>query len=314
MTNLAMNLPDRVPTAPIAAALDELIRSHRLARPYPLYRHVASQTGVHATTVLRYHTGYLSTAPAEVQQCVDALLVDTRRGRSLPFDGPLRLADGGRRTRPSERVEASEVRKRMDEVLAAMGVEEHQFLCRYVAERTGLHATSVLRYYHGGLQSAPAAVLHELDRLRDQIASGSVVPFSRSPGGAPVVLRRQTRRIIDACLREHGQDGKAVFRALDRQLQLRPGTVRRIYRDPSMRFVRTPIHKAIEEYLQGVDYDPGRVFQAGQRLHHHMFGTGTVVEKVHKDKVRVEFTGGKQVLLSEGQSEDPYRYFMAAGS
>ncbi len=304
----------RVETKTIAAALDEIIETCALDQPYPLYRYIADEIGVHATTVLRYHSGYLASAPAPVQGFVGRLLAEVRAGRSLPFDAPAGRGTLASRRTLSDRVPATRVREGMDDVLRSLGQGENQFLCRYLAGRVGMHSTSVLRYYRGDLKSAPRSLLVELDALREKIAKGETIPFRRCPGGTPVVAREQTQLILEELARETSdEDEAALYRQIEERLAIPRGTVGRIRTDPTLRFVRADVHRALERFVQGTEYDPCGTYEVGQRVRHHLFGPGTVEAKVHKNRIRVVFGKDERVLLSEAVSEDPYRYLRSAG-
>lgn len=298
----------------VARALDEIIQRRSLEHPFSLYRHVAEKTGVHATTVLRYHTGYSKSAYAAVHKVVRELLVRARTGQMLPFESP----PGGSATTQSSprtrRVPTTRVRHAIDGLLGSMGMDTRRILFRCIAERSGLHASTVLRYYRGDLQSAPVLVLEQVERLREQIVGGETVVFHHGPGGKKVVLRERTRAIIEELVSVSGTDeARSYYRQLDRWLAFPPGTTRRICTDPDLRFVRASIHQAIEALVDGVEYDPIRSYQVGERIRHHVFGTGTVEEKIHKNKMSVAFLGGRQVILSEAVPEDPYRFLRSGG-
>lgn len=306
--------PARVDSGWITRALEEIVELRRLERPYTLYRHVAAEAGVHPTTILRYRNGYLATADGGVHACVRRFLEDARRGRPLGFEVPGRSGRGGQRLAPAARVPSSLVRDGMEAVLRSLDLDEHQFLCRYLADEVGLHATTVLRYYRCELKTAPWILLAQVEKLREKIANGEAVPFRRSAMGAPVVVREQTQKILAQLLDDRDPDERTeLISGLEHRLNLRRGTVQRICSDPSLRFVQAHVHRAIEAIVEGVEYDPGRTYPLGQRIRHHLFGAGDVVEKVHKNKVLVEFAGGRRVLLSEAVPEDPYRYMRSAG-
>ncbi len=310
-----MNQPSRrVSTAQIAQALDEIVGTRRLEHPYTLYRYIAHRTGVHPTTVLRYHTGYLKSVPANVYTHIRKLLELVRRGQALPFENKNLGNRATGRMSPTGRVPATAVRKGLGGVFQYLGLREHQVLYRYLAERVGLHPTTVLRYYRGYLQTAPAALVAEIDFLRGQIVRGEVVLFRQGPDGSPVVLREQTRSIVEEFLATQGTAAEpAETEQLDIRLDLPPGTTGRIRFDAAQHFVPVNIHRAIEQFVHGVEYDPIRTFHVGQRVRHHLFGPGTVREKIHKNRVRIEFLDGKQVVLAEAVPEDPYRYQRMGG-
>lgn len=303
---------NRVAATDVARALDEIIELTQLQRPYRLYRHVAERAGVHPTTVLRYHQGFLGTANATLHRCVEELLERVRRGDAAE----LQMGGGGGprpRTR-SSRVPAAEVRERIDSIQHALGLDEQQFLYRYLAQQVGMHPTTVLRYHRGDLQTAPAELVDALQALDDRIARGEVVSFCRSPEGRGMVVRERTIEVLDKLLEISGTEHKAgLFRALDEQLHQRPGTVARIFYDHKLRFVRSEIHRGLERLTRRTEYDPCRVYGVGERVHHHLYGTGTVSAKVHKNKVEIRFAGDRTVLLAEAVPEDPFLHVRSSG-
>jgi len=306
--------PTRVSGERVTRALDEIIRRRHLERPYTLYRYVAEQSGVHTTTVLRCHSGDLKSAQLAVYACVRELLAEARAGHELPFEDPA----GGRSTtaRPprATRVPVAQFRQTLDGMFRSLGLGSRQILFRYLAERTGIHASTLLRYYQGDIQTAPYAVVEEIARLRKQIAAGEAVVFRLGPASAEVVLRSRTRVIVEELLRElEVSDGRSFFRQLDSRLGLPPGTTSRICTDPELLLVHADIHLAVQEFVRGVEYDPVQTYCVGDRIRHPMYGLGTVKEKIHKNKIRVEFLGGRRAVLSEAVPEDPYRHLRLSG-
>jgi len=119
-------------------------------------------------------------------------------------------------------------------------------------------------------------------------ADGTMVVTNGSWPGAStrmgtMVLRERTLEMINSLLEDTTCENKSsLFRALDVEMCLKAGTVARIYYDKKLRFVRADIHQALEKLASQTDYDPCLVYRVGERIHHHMFGPGNVVEKVHK--------------------------------
>jgi len=305
----------RVEAVSVARALDEIIERRQLQRPYALYREIARDTGVHPTTVLRYHQGRLSTARGIVRARTLALLQEVRHGRRLPFESRKPRRQRRARIAADARIPTDELKETFEVVRRALGLRQHQFLYRYLAERLGVHSTTIMRYVTGELQTAPAKLFDELNGLRERIADGDQVGFTRSEDGLPVVLRERTVELLRRLLGE--QDDRCiaeVFRKIEARLELKQGVLARIYYDRKLSFVLADVHRALEQYVDGVEYDASAVYRIGDRLCHHLFGLGLVREKVHKDKILVEFVDGRQVLLSEAVPEDPYAYVQGKGS
>jgi len=304
---------ERTSAGDVAQQLDEIVERLQIARPYTLYRYLADQTGMHPTTVLRVHQGRLGTAHATLAKCVGRLLEQVRQGEPLPIGEGRPSGRELPLTQPG-RVPTEQVQEAIEQVLAALGQDEHQFLYRYLAQRMAVHPTTVLRYHRGELRTAPSRLLSLLKDLHRRICAGEVVPFHRSTEGPEMVVRERVLEIVEALLAGANVDSKArLFRALDDHLNLKPGTMARIYYDHKLRFVRADIHRTLQRMVQSVEYDPCRVYAVGERLDHHLYGVGVVCEKVHKNKIRVEFHDGQQVLLSEAVPQDPFLHVRSAG-
>jgi len=297
----------RVPAEELATLLDAIIETLGLQQTYGLYRHVAESSGVHATTVLRAHRGDLSTVRATVLEATRGLLERVQRGEPTALGGPDGTPPAAPASGRTGRVPVIEVRARIETLLASVCAEEQQYLYRHLAEKIGLHPTTVLRYHQGELHTAPAALLDAIDELEKHLARRDAVHFRRSAGGRPMVLRALTLELIEDLLLEGSHEHKgALFRELDEQLGARPGTISRIYYDRSATFVRADVHQALEQFVNGIEYDPYRIFRPGQRVRHHMFGLGTVQQKVHKNKILVKFAGRPALILCENVPLDPF--------
>ena len=294
---------------------DEIIRRRRLEHPYSLYRFVAGACGLHATTVMRYHQGRLVTADARVHSLALALLREARHGHRLPFERPVGVDTSDDPTRKPRRVPSARVREVIGEIHRALGPNQNQFLFRYLADRLDMHPTTVLRYHTGDLQTAPAKALAEMNALRDRIARGEAVPFARNEEGTPVVLRERTMELLRRLLRHRGDRGRAeVFQDIEARLELGRGVLSRIHDNRKLAFVAFEVHRALEKHMEDLAYDASCVYEQGDRIWHPLFGMGSVAEKVHKNKILVEFAEGQCVLLSEAIPDDPHVYARHKGS
>ncbi len=305
---------ERIPSSEVAQILDELVQRLRVDRPYVLYRYLADRTDMHPTTVLRVHQGRLETAHRILAQQAEQLLEQVRAGKRLPIDPDQAWAPRSRPAMLPGRVPAETVRERIEQVLGALGKDEHQFLYRYLAQRAGIHPTTVLRYHRGELRTAPSRLLALLDDLQRRVASGEVVSFCRSSDGPEMVVREQVLETVDTVLDAvPGASKASLFRALDERLVLKPGTMARIYYDHHLRFVRADIHEALRKLVHCVEYDPCRTYQVGERIEHHLYGAGVVRQKVHKNKIVVDFHEGHRAILSEAVPQDPFLHVRSAG-
>jgi hypothetical protein len=75
----------RVPAWRLAHQLDRLIEMLELAEPSALHRLLAIETGIHATTVLRFHRGVLRSAPQPLLDAAAALEQRVRAGEAIRF-------------------------------------------------------------------------------------------------------------------------------------------------------------------------------------------------------------------------------------
>lgn len=77
--------PARVPSWKLADQLDALIEMLELTEPSALHRLLAMETGIHATTVLRFHRGVLVSAPQPLLDAAMAVEKRVRAGESIRF-------------------------------------------------------------------------------------------------------------------------------------------------------------------------------------------------------------------------------------
>jgi hypothetical protein len=295
----------RIAASEVSSALDEIVDLLGLDQVYPLHRYIATQAGVHPTTVMRYHNSNLHTASARLAEVVSDVLHQVRDGEDLPIERPRPKRDTAFVRARGGRVPATWISERLDSIHEMLGKDETQFLYRYVGQHTGMHASSVRRYHRGELKSAPAALLAVLDELRTRLENGEAVAFLRNTEGRQMVDRGHTLEALERLLTMSDDMPKVKFFALlDEKLGLKPGTVNRIYYDRKIRFVRAEVHDNLDRLGRYTEYDPCRVFSLNERIEHHMFGVGVVREKIHKNKIKVEFEEGMRIL-AEAVPDDP---------
>jgi len=298
----------------VASTLDRILDRIAPQTPYSVYRLIADRSHVHATTVMRCHQRRQGTVSRALEMGVQQLLGELDRGEVPALPALRKRTSRTIATGDGRRVPASRIKQKIDDVLDALGLDEQQFIYRYLADQIGLHPTTVLRYHRGELNSAPADLLAVANDLSARIARGEDVPFQRSPSGDRMVVRERTLAILGELIEVTGEESKArLFRQLDERLSLRPGTIARVYYDHKLRFVRADIHQTLESLVRRTEYDPCQVYQVGERVHHHLFGVGTVTEKVHKNKLLVRFGDGREILLAERVPSDPFLHVRSGG-
>lgn len=283
-----------------------MIRTLGLARPAWLYRALAAELGVHPGTVLRYHRHELRTLEAGRLRALEAfhrrvengdVVAPPSRRRGLPRGIP-----------KGARVPTSILKPLLERVMKKLGLKEKQIVYRSLAERTNLHTNTLLQYFTGSLESAPASVETALRTMLTECNKNGCPTLTRTSGGEPVVPRAHFRRRVDRSLDRCGYPQRSdLFRDLSEMLETPIERVSKAYYDRRLRFVPKSFCEAVDELSKGSAYDCSHVFRVGQRIRHGNFGTGVVAEKLRKNIIRVELDEGGELLLREAYRHDPYR-------
>lgn len=294
-------MQERVSSAEVAKAFDRFLKRSSLMTPNRLHRVVAMYTGLHPTTVLRYHRQELESADAKVLHCLRALEERFERGELL-FDGDGALTADGE---VSYRVSVHEVQRWFNRVFDLIGDQGRYVVYRYVAEKLDVHPTTAMRYHTGELDGAPSKIIPVLRDLAGKLGAGERVVFRHGPGdGDEVVPLCCVLPLLDE-IESLGIVTSDLDSSLERMTRIRRGTLHRIRQPGGWPFVKLKIFDKLTGVRDGAIYDPCRHYEIGDRLHHHDLGAGTVVGKHHKSRILVEFADGKRRFLREDVRLDP---------
>ncbi|NOZ87196.1 MAG: hypothetical protein GXP49_13185 [Deltaproteobacteria bacterium] len=301
----ALKKEERVEADIASKAIDDIINVSRSMSTSRIYKLIASKIGVHPVTLLRYHKGELHTIPSKT---LDNLLHFRARviKRHHNFD-PSSNSGGNSRSSRRNRVPAKKVKALMDKLMGAMGLTERQLLYRVISERTGIHNTTLLRYYRGNLASAPQSVLDCLKSLMNECSNEKVLTFKRSDNGKDVIPRLSYKTKMDELFQIGGYTNKAeMFREVARDLDIDAEKLRKAYYDKRIILVPFIYLQSIEKKLDLMKYEPSKVFQLGDRVNHPLFGPGVVDEKKPHHSIGLRLKDGRHVLLREAYRHDPY--------
>ncbi len=295
---------ERVDMLLVARALDDLMLKSGVSVPTLLHKAVAERAGLHPTTVLRYHRQEVASASIKVLDCVEEL------ERSLERGDPLFCRAGGPGT-TELKVGSPMVRYWTDRVAALLELRSRRPLFRYVAVVLGIHPSTVKRYYTGTRASAPIDVLYVLRELHRRLDAGEAVVFRSGASERSWVV---PRTVVLAILGELERSGVfadngtsnhvAFLQEIDRLLGVRRGTMERICSNGARPFVRYGLYLDLLRVRDRSTYSPHYHYEVGDRLFHHDFGAGAVVDKRHKNRIIVEFDTGLR-LLREDVRLDP---------
>lgn len=300
----ALRRPRRVPSRAIAEVIDEILRLIGDSSAAPVYRLLACRLGIHTTTLLRYHQQRLRSAPRPVLTEATRVLDEVRRTGDLP------LAQKGSETccKPKQaRIPAWRLAHQLDRLVELTELSEPSALHRLLAIRTGVHATTVLRFHRNVLRSAPEILLDVANDLERRARSGEAIRFPHGGDGTPVVTRMAFAEAVDNLV-ETGlfPNRNALLHRIEDDLDIVRGRLTRLYRCRTFRWVPGKVLDILEELERQVQYDPSRSYDPGERLHHHLFGPGTVTEKLPLKKIVVRFDDGRSHTLREQLREDTY--------
>lgn len=155
--------------------------------------------------------------------------------------------------RTPTRVPAATLAAAMDEIVQRTGLDQPYTLYRYIASRSSVHATTLLRYVRGDCATADAAVYGQVEELLHRVRAGQPLPFeSRThvPSAAPAAVRAaristaEFRRRFDELYRRLGAaQRQPLYRELARRIGMHPTSVLRYYRGD----LRTAPRRLVEE-------------------------------------------------------------------
>ena len=192
-------------------------------------------------------------------------------------------------------------------ILRAVGSATPRWMIiRRIAEQVRLDPTSVHRYLSGRLATAPAKLVEALQLLLEEIQAGHPVGIShpRDPK-LRLVPRAHAIAAIDALMKVGLAESKAeLLLRIGAAAGVKPRRMAYVCYDPRCRFCPEEVVRVAREMLAGANYEPGRIYERGDRLIHPGFGAGVVTE-VDGRHIQVRFPG-EEVQLCHGLRDDPY--------
>ncbi len=223
-------------------------------------------------------------------------------------EAPLRLVKDEDKGASEERVPSWRLKALIDRIQKVLCLSERQVIHRFLAREVDISTRSVLRYDKGDVATAPAVLIEAARNVLDRVRMGKPVIFLRGREVRPVVVRKQLVDLVDRVVRSGlFVDRFELFKQIERELSLRNGRIARLYRSTDVQLIDASIYECISGLIQRARYDPRCSYGPGDRIRHPVFGVGTVVEKVPKAKILVEFADGEKRLLREKLHEDPVR-------
>lgn len=303
-TSIAAGSTGRVPTALIAASIERLRDLLGLEFCCALYRHIARETGIHPTTLLRYHLGRLASAPRSLLVFLLRLEREVARGHELALEGRLRRKVPAPKPKTgSKRVTNAGVRGLMRELMARLHVPPNMFY-RHVGSAVGLHPVTVFRHADGQLATAPPRLLDYLSTMAEALERGEEVVFTRAKLGTRVVPREfvveQVRRLTHMGV---FPSRSSLLRFAAASLGMKPRPLERAYSSGAHLLFPEEILHFLKNLIARLAYAPEARYQVGDRIYHPVFGCGVVISKERKDKLQVEFADGTRQVLREGLIE-----------
>ncbi len=303
-------MKNRVRTNEVSRHMSEVMQMAGLMVPNRLHMVVAERTGLHPTTIMRYHLGRLESADPRVLACMLQLKEELERGEQ-PFEDPL-----GTCSREDAGTDGlcwhsgPAARAWFDRVLAFMQDPPPVVLYRHLAKHLDLDVDTVAHFHEGGSRAVPVAVVRALRELYKDMRSGEPIVFEW--GGKDVVLTRHVAELIEtiAGLRVLG-NGVSLYANIQAITGIEAGDLASMASGATGPLVEARILYLLCALHGWLHYDPTRHYEVGDVLFMDDLGAGRVVGKCHKEKILVEFPGGIRRLLREDIHLDPllaYRY------
>jgi len=151
----------RVPAARLRPLFDRLLERLQITERQVLYRCLTERTGLHETTLLRYHTGALQTAPVALERALRELLSECATDR-FPV---LKRADGGDAVVPR-----AVYRARVDRLERTGEYQHKSELFRDLASLVDQPAERLRKaYYDSRIRLVPRSFPDGADKLTEQM-------------------------------------------------------------------------------------------------------------------------------------------------
>jgi len=193
----------RVPANRIRPLFDRLLERLQITERQVLYRCLTERTGLHETTLMRYHKGTLQSAPVALEQALRALLSECTT-EHFPV---LTRANGGDTVVPR-----AVYLGRIDRLERSGGYRHKSDLFRDLAHLLDEPAERLRKaYYDSRIRLVPRSFIEAADRLTKRMDYDPARVFHigeriRHPHfGAGVVLEKRPHRAVLVALEQGGQ-------------------------------------------------------------------------------------------------------------
>jgi len=291
----------RVAAASVSARLDAIQALLELDYAQALYRYVSAKTGIHATTLLRYHLGRLQTAPYTLNAFLLRLEQEIAVGRHPVLKGRLRRQPPGasHKKGPCRRVSNNKVRRLLLQLMERLRVPPHMFY-RQVGAAVGLHPVTVFRHADGQLATAPLRLFEYLRDMGLALDSGREVVFTRAKLGTRVVPREFVVEEIQRLMKMRAfPSQRSLLRFVAASLGMKPRALEGACSSRERVFLPEEVLKFLRALIARVEYVPEARYEVGDRIFHPDFGCGVVVSKEPKDRLVVALADGSRQVFRE---------------
>jgi hypothetical protein len=304
-------MSERVQVEEISVVMDRIMDRLDLDVPNRLYNLVALRTGLHPTTVLRYHHGNIVSADVSVLQCVLEIEEQIRDGTPLLDDREESILSHGVATYADRLTWSTrKIQREMRRIMLLLDSDDPTPVYRYVSEILDISPITVMCHCSGALLEHSDAVAGVLRDLWHRLESGEAVVFHT---GEAVEDRIVPRQCILQLVREIGAmeivPATSHFTStLESMTGIERGALRKTLAPDAPPFAPLEMHLRLASLIDRVSYEPCRHYEIGDTIHHHRFGIGKVVDKQHKCRILVQFKSGATRMLCEEVELQPYQF------
>ena len=296
-------MSDRVHSAEIAEVMNRILSVTGLSAARRLHLLVSTRTGLHPITVLRYHHQEIASADVKVLECLLEIESQIESGRLYVMEDETSFLNaGGEAGEEYLKWPVLVIQQFFERIMTFLGCSDPAPIYRYVADRLRMHPASVRRHHEGSGLDDAAGVTLVLREIWESLKSGEVVVFGTGEDGSVQVVPRicvlELIREIESM--EVVDDGARFVSGLEQMLGLDPGEIEQLLDADAGPFIRHEMYAVLSSLRDSVSYEPCRIYEIGDMVHHHKFGIGTVIDKRHKSRIVVQFKNGDRRLLCEG--------------
>jgi hypothetical protein len=304
-------MSERVQVEEISLVMDRILDNIDLDVPNRLYNLVAMRTGLHPTTVLRYHHGNIVSADVSVLQCVLEIEEQIQNGETPLMRQEEQILSLGDATY-SDRMTWStrKLQRELRRIMLLLECSDPTPVYRYVSEILDISPITVMCHSSGALLEHSEEVAGVLRDLWCRLESGEAVVFHTGESVEDRVVPRQNilQLVREIRAMEIVPDEADFETTLESMTGIVQGELGKMLEADAPRFAPLEMHLRLAGLIDRVTYEPCRRYEVGDTIHHHRFGIGKVVEKQHKSRILVQFKGGATRMLCEEVELRPYQF------